>query len=68
MLSTKLSALAEHLAAHSGEPASPIVITLLADHLRDLADLARGLEHEPVPPHMRGALPPGVLRFPGRAA
>jgi hypothetical protein len=71
MISTDLLALADRLAPYqaSGCDMHPVAVALIVGTLRDLAERARALEHRPVPPHLAGgALPPGVVRFPGRAA
>jgi hypothetical protein len=71
MLSTDLSALADRLAPYqtSGCDMQPVAVALMVATLRDLAERARALEHRPVPPHLTGgALPPGVVRFPGARA
>jgi hypothetical protein len=71
MISTDLLALADRLAPYqaSGCDMHPVAVALMVGTLRDLAERARAIEHRPVPPHLTGgALPPGVVRFPGRAA
>lgn len=70
MVSTDITAMADRLSAYErdGCEMHPIAVALLVATLRDLAERSRHLEHAPVPPHQRGELPAGVIRFPGRAA
>ena len=70
MLTTDITALADRLAPHQqdGVVLQPLAVQLVVSTLRDLAERARAIEGRPVPPHLRGDLPPDVLRFPGRAA
>jgi hypothetical protein len=71
MISADITALADRLAPYErqGCDMHPVAVALIVATLRDLAERARAIEHRPVPPHLTGgALPPGVVRFPGRAA
>jgi hypothetical protein len=66
MLSDRLDALASHFAAWASRP-DPLrleqrVSALIACELEQAAAAARGLEGQPVPPHLAGGpLPAGIV-------